>query len=58
MFPPPTTIPSSTPLEATLAACLAIRLTSSTLMPPSPGLQKLSPESFSKIRRKTGAPNG
>ena len=36
----------------------AIRLTSSTLIPPSPGRQKLSPESLSKIRRKTGLPKG
>ena len=34
----------------------AIRLTSSTLMPPSPGRQKLSPESFRRIRWKIGAP--
>ena len=56
MFPPPTTMASSTPREATRAAWRAIRLTSSTLIPPSPGRQKLSPESFSRIRRKTGGP--
>src|SRR5689334_21638220 len=56
MFPPPTTIASCTPRAATRDAWRAIRLTSSTLMPPSPGRQKLSPESFSKSRRKAGGP--
>src|SRR5947209_20351229 len=56
MLPPPTTIVSSTPCEATRDACRAIRLTSSTSMPPSPGRQKLSPESFRRTRRKAGGP--
>ena len=57
MLPPPTTIASWTPRAATRDAWRAIRLTSSTLMPPSPGRQKLSPESFSRTRRKTGGPS-
>ena len=47
---------SWTPRAATRDAWRAIRLTSSTLMPPSPGLQKLSPESLSRTRRNTGGP--
>src|SRR5437660_7163875 len=58
MFPPPTTMASSTPRSATRDAWRAIRLTSSTLMPASPGRQKLSPESLSKTRRNRGGPYG
>src|SRR5512132_1476957 len=58
MLPPPTTMASWTPWAATREAWLAIRLTSSTLIPPSPGRQKLSPESLSKTRRKSGGPEG
>ena len=53
---PPRRSPAGRPRAATREACRAIRLTSSTLIPPSPGRQKLSPESLSRTRRKTGVP--
>src|SRR5947209_6533028 len=54
MLPPPTTIATSTPRPCVVATSAAIALTHSGSVPYSSSPISASPESFSRIRRKTG----
>src|SRR5579872_936728 len=55
MLPPPTTTAISTPSDCTSASCLASEVTTVPSMPNPPSVPaKISPESLSKTRRKTG----
>src|SRR5215210_5808756 len=55
MLPPPTTMPTSTPRSATPRTCVAISAMRPGSAPYSSVPIRASPDSFRRMRRKTGA---